>query len=165
MGISKLNGRAFGMLILNSNAMEYGFIPYNTFSYRTLGGILDIYMMEEATPELLIQTYTQLIGRPYFPPYWSLGFQLSRYGYNSLEKLTAAVTRTLDAKIPLDIQYADIDHFRKQLDFTYDEVNFKGLPQYIDELKTRGVRFIIILVSELQTACNYSKNVDFATIA
>ena len=48
--------------------------------------------------------------------------------------------------IPLDVQYADIDHFRKQLDFTYDEVNFKGLPQYIDELKQNGVRFIIILV-------------------
>lgn len=69
MAINKFTGRAFGMLILNSNAMEYGFIPYNSFSYRTLGGILDIYMIEEESPEMLIQTYTQLIGRPYFPPF------------------------------------------------------------------------------------------------
>ena len=43
----------------------------------------------------------QLIGRPYMPPYWSLGFQLSRYGYDSLDNLKAAVNRTLQANIPL----------------------------------------------------------------
>ncbi|CAF1131188.1 unnamed protein product, partial [Brachionus calyciflorus] len=94
--------------------------------------------MEESSPEALIQAYSSLIGKPYMPPYWSLGFQLSRYGYNSLDKLKAAVDRTIEAKIPYDVQYADIDHFRKQLDFTYDTVNFNGLPEYIKELRTKG---------------------------
>lgn len=40
--------------------------------------------------------------------YWALGFQLSRYGYNIIERLQDAVNRTLNAKIPLDIQYAVI---------------------------------------------------------
>ena len=61
-------GRAFGLLILNSNAQEYGFLPPTSVAYRTMGGILDLYIMEEATPEALIQTYTQLIGTPYLPP-------------------------------------------------------------------------------------------------
>ena len=43
----------------------------------------------------------QMIGKPYFPPYWSLGFQLCRYGYNNLTNLKAAVDRTIAAKIPL----------------------------------------------------------------
>jgi len=42
----------------------------------------------------------QLVGRPYLPPYWSLGFQLCRYGYNSLDKLKAAVDRTRIAGVP-----------------------------------------------------------------
>jgi maltase-glucoamylase len=62
-------GRAFGLLILNSNAQEYGFLPQSSVAYRTMGGILDLYIMEEATPEKLIQTYTKLIGTPYLPPY------------------------------------------------------------------------------------------------
>ena len=36
---------------------------------------------------------------------------------------------------------------RKQLDFTYDVVAFKGLPELIKELRTKGIRFIIILVT------------------
>jgi alpha-glucosidase (family GH31 glycosyl hydrolase) len=35
---------------------------------------------------------------------------------------------------------------RKQLDFTYDKGNFSGLPMFIDDIRKKGVRFIIILV-------------------
>jgi alpha-glucosidase (family GH31 glycosyl hydrolase) len=64
-----------------------------------------------------------------------------------LENLQKAVERTMQAEIPMDIQYADIDHFEENLDFTYDQTNFKGLPEYIRELKGKGIHFIIILVS------------------
>lgn len=145
MAVDENDGRAFGTLILNSNAQEYGLLPPSSISFRTLGGILDLYIMEESSPESLIGTYTSLIGTTYMPPYWALGFQLSRYGYNNIENLKGAVNRTISANIPLDIQYADIDHFRDQLDFTYDTVKFKGLPEYIDELRGSGIKFIIIL--------------------
>ena len=43
----------------------------------------------------------QLIGRPMMPPYWGLGFQQCRYGYNNLTNLQRAVDQTLDYDIPL----------------------------------------------------------------
>lgn len=46
-----------------------------------------------------------------------------------------------------DVQYADIDHMEEQKDFTIDQVNFKGLKEYFDELRSQGMRTIIILVS------------------
>lgn len=73
MAVNEVTGRAFGVLIFNSNGQEYAFLPPYSLNYRTLGGILDIYIMEEESPEKLIQAYTSLIGLPYFPPYWSLG--------------------------------------------------------------------------------------------
>lgn len=46
-------------------------------------------------------TFTfQLIGRPMLPPYWSLGFQLSRYGYNTLADLQDVLNRTREKRIP-----------------------------------------------------------------
>ena len=33
--------------------------------------------------------------------------------------------------------------------FTYDKVNFAGLPEYVTELHDDGMKFIIILVSNI----------------
>jgi len=40
------------------------------------------------------------VGHPVMPAYWSLGFQLSRYGYDNLANMQAAVERTRAAGIP-----------------------------------------------------------------
>ncbi len=45
----------------------------------------------------------------------------------------------------VSFRYGDIDYFRNQLDFTWDPVRFKGLPEYVDWLHTQGMRFITIL--------------------
>ena len=69
--------------------------------------------------------------------------------------MKAAIDRTVNNRIPLDIIHGDIDHFEKQKDFTYDMVAFNGLPQYVDELKRQGIRFITILDPALVTNNNY----------
>ena len=43
----------------------------------------------------------QVIGTTYLPPYWSLGFHLSRYGYLDTSDMRAAVDRTLENNIPV----------------------------------------------------------------
>ncbi|XP_037793407.1 maltase-glucoamylase, intestinal-like, partial [Penaeus monodon] len=139
------DGNAYGLLLLNSNAMDCQLLDYPAISYRTIGGVLDFYMMLGPEPESVVSQYTALIHRPVMPPYWALGFQLCRYGYGSLEELQAAVNRTRDAEIPHDVQYGDIDYMDRRLDFTYDQVNYEGFPEYVLEAKENGLRFIVIL--------------------
>ena len=143
------DGQTFGVLIFNSNAQDYKFDEFENnqamLTYRTIGGIFDIFLFAGPKPEDVIQQYQSVIGHPYMPPYWALGFQLCRYGYDTLENMKAAMQRTLDAQIPLDIMYGDIDYFRKQLDFTWDPIRFKGLPEYIRWLHEQGMKFITIL--------------------
>ncbi|KAL8616023.1 hypothetical protein ACOMHN_014985 [Nucella lapillus] len=138
-------GNAHGVFLLNSNAQEYELSPGPMLTWRTIGGVLDFFVLMGPSPEHVVQQYTQLVGRPMMPPYWALGFQLCRYGYNSLTNLQRAVDQTLRYDIPLDVQYADIDHMDERMDFTIDPVNFTDLPQYFDTLRQRGMRTIIIL--------------------
>ncbi|NWH25903.1 MGA protein, partial [Grus americana] len=138
------DANAHGVLLLNSNAMDVTFQPTPALTYRTIGGILDFYMVLGPTPELVVQEYTALIGRPVMPPYWSLGFQLCRYGYRNDSEIAQLVEDMQKANIPQDVQYVDIDHMERQLDFTIG-ARFAGLPALIDKIKKDGMRFIIIL--------------------
>ncbi|XP_075013544.1 sucrase-isomaltase, intestinal isoform X1 [Calonectris borealis] len=138
------DGNAHGVLLLNSNAMDVTFQPTPALTYRTIGGILDFYMVLGPTPELVVREYTALIGRPVMPPYWSLGFQLCRYGYRNDSEIAQLVEGMKAAGIPYDVQYVDIDHMERQLDFTIG-TRFAGLPALINRIKEEGMRFIIIL--------------------
>lgn len=42
----------------------------------------------------------QAIGRPVLPPYWALGFQLSRWGYIDINDMWTVINRTREAQIP-----------------------------------------------------------------
>lgn len=46
-----------------------------------------------------------------------------------------------------DVQFGDIDYMIRMKDFTYDPVNFKGLPDFVRSIRKDGLRYIIILVS------------------
>ncbi|XP_076591162.1 sucrase-isomaltase, intestinal [Chaetodon auriga] len=135
---------AHGVLLLNSNAMDVTFQPLPSLTYRTVGGILDFYMFLGPTPEMVVQTYTSVIGRPVLPAYWSLGFQLCRYGYNNHTEIEGLYNDMKEAGIPYDVQYADIDYMERQLDFVLDP-EFKGLPEMVDKMRAEGMRFIFIL--------------------
>ncbi|NXQ52281.1 SUIS protein, partial [Anthoscopus minutus] len=119
--------------------------PNPSLTFRTIGGILDFYLFMGPTPESVVQQYTEAIGRPHMPAYWSLGFQLSRWGYGSLDVLKETVDRMKHYDIPYDVQHFDIDYMERRLDFTYDKVNFAGLPEFMKELKKNGKHNVVIL--------------------
>ena len=76
------------------------------------------------------------------PPYWALGFQISRYGYPNLDDMKKVLERFQEHNIPLDTQVADIDHYDKRKDFTIDPINWKELPEYFDYLHTVGMKTV-----------------------
>nr|XP_045721146.1 putative maltase-glucoamylase-like protein FLJ16351 [Mirounga angustirostris] len=138
------DGSAHGVLLLNSNAMDVSFQPTPALTYRTTGGILDFYMVLGPTPELVTQQYTELIGRPAMTPYWALGFQLSRYGYQNDTEISQLYEAMMAAQIPYDVQHVDIDYMDRKLGFTLSP-SFQNLSLLIEQMKIGGMRFILIL--------------------
>lgn len=118
--------------------------PAPAVTYRTIGGVLDFYVLFGDTPEQVVKEFlevrrklwlivlvsflcstlsrmrvyewgvalapnsiqnfshcvVQLIGRPVIPPYWSLGFQLSRWDYGTLAEVKKTVERNRDVALP-----------------------------------------------------------------
>jgi alpha-glucosidase (family GH31 glycosyl hydrolase) len=81
------NGNYFGVFNLNSNAQRVTLSTIDNgkeLEHEITGGIFDLYILTEATPNEVIKRYHKLIGKPLLPPFWSLGWHQARYGYENL---------------------------------------------------------------------------------
>lgn len=65
----------------------------------------------------------QLVGKPQLPPYWSLGFHLSRWGYNSTDGVREVRDRMRAAGIPQVRHYELISGGTFKFKFLYGSKN------------------------------------------
>eukprot|EP01083_Nonionella_stella_P228678 810222_1 len=152
--VDESNGDSFGLFFVNSNAMEFAFTPDPSLQFRTIGGILDFYVFLGPKPLDVVRQYHELIGFTFFPPYWSFGFHLCRWGYLTLNKTKQIVANMRNAKIPYDVQWLDIDYMDNYKVFTFDNESFDGLPQFIEEElhQQYDMKFIQIIDPGISTA-------------
>ena len=87
--------------------------------YRTIGGFLEFFFFPGPTPADVVRQYIQLVGKPFLPPYWALGFQLCRYGYMDTNEIRETIKRVREAGIPQDVQFCDIDYMDEYKDFSF----------------------------------------------
>lgn len=146
---------AHGVFLLNSNPMEVILQPKPAITWRSIGGILDFFIFLGPSAPSVVRQYHNLIGKPVMQPYWSLGFHLCRYDYGTLENTNQTLHRNLDAGIPIDVQWNDIDYMERHNDFTYDGENFRQLPEFVNQLHAKGMHYIPIIVSMALPPMNY----------
>ncbi|KAM4597980.1 lysosomal alpha-glucosidase isoform 2-T2 [Polymixia lowei] len=139
------DGLAHGVFLLNSNAMEVILQPTPALTWVAIGGILDLYIFLGPDPQSVVRQYLQVIGYPIMPPYWSLGFHLCRWGYLTTNATRQVAQHMHNAKLPLDVQWNDLDYADKRRVFTFDPWRFGDLPDMVEEFHQRGLKYILIL--------------------
>ncbi|CAD5227735.1 unnamed protein product [Bursaphelenchus xylophilus] len=144
------NGNAHGVFVLNSHAQEVTTGPGPHLVYRAIGGQFEVFFFPGPKPEDVVRQYQQVIGTPYLPAYWALGFQLCRYGFLSLQDMKDTVARVRNARIPIDTIIPDIDYMERYKDFTVGQEKWAGLPQYAKELNEIGMHLTVILDPAVQ---------------
>ncbi|XP_049848123.1 uncharacterized protein LOC126311211 [Schistocerca gregaria] len=117
------NGKAHGVLLLNSNGMDV-VLKNESLTFKVMGGVLDFFFFNGPTPRDVVRQYLYVIGKTHFPPYWSLGWHQCRYGYKTVQETAEVVQKYADAGIPLEAMWNDIDYMDGYRDFTVDPVNF-----------------------------------------
>ncbi|XP_069608530.1 lysosomal alpha-glucosidase-like [Ranitomeya imitator] len=139
------DGSAHGVFLLNSNAMDVLLQPAPALTWRTIGGILDFYVFLGPEPKSVIRQYHEVIGLPFMPPLWGLGFHICRWGY-STSNMTREVVRNMSkAKMPLDVQWNDIDYMDEYRDFTYDKTRFGDYPNLLGDFHAQGLKYVLIV--------------------
>ena len=126
-----------GFVFLNSNSQDV-VITYKddgttSLQHRTIGGIIDYYIIVGKSPIEVVQNIYKLIGPPFDPPYWSLGHHQCRYGFNTIENFKGVYQNYSLYKIPVDVMWVDIDSYDNYQIFSINNDTFEGLGKFVKE--------------------------------
>jgi len=149
-------GAAHGFFLRNSNGMDI-LTQNDRVTFRAIGGVLDWYTFTGPTHESVLQQYHELIGRPHFPPFWSLGWHQCKYGWKSIQEVQGVVSNYVQHQIPLDTIWGDIDYMDKYLDFTWDPVNYPlgQVQSFTQKLHANGMKYVVIIDPGIHNQSGY----------
>lgn len=128
----------------------------------------DLLMIEPETPDFklyiitgdsendIVTQFRRMIGRSYLAPRWAFGFQQSRWGYQNEQDIRNVVEGYRKNGIPLDAVYLDIDYMDDFKDFTVDNSKFPRFPEFVSEMKEKGVRLVPIIDAGVKIEKGYS---------
>jgi alpha-glucosidase (family GH31 glycosyl hydrolase) len=118
-------------------------------------------MVNSNSPDSVISYYHRIVGKPFLPPMWALGWHQSKYCLRNVAEHKDVVDKYNQYRIPLDVQWADIDYMDEYKDFTVDFKNFGNLTSYAKEFlqQANHLKFVPIV----DAAIAYRENDGYRT--
>ncbi len=118
---------------------------------------VDIYLIFGSDIKEVIRSYTDLTGKPVFPPKWAIGYHHSKYGVPEDQEETLELARKFREKdIPCDALYFDIQHMDSKKDFTWDRNQFPDPESMLKKLHEMNYRTVAIVDPGIKEEEGYS---------
>lgn len=142
------NKVTYGIFFDNPHKSYFNFgggADEDIFHFGADDGEMNYYVFGGTSVEQIIKDYTALTGRTTMPPMWSLGFQQSRWGYDSQEQLLDIAKNFRDKKLPADVIVSDIPYMDNYKIFTWNPKGFPDPKRMMDQMKTMGFDMVTII--------------------
>jgi alpha-glucosidase len=145
-------GRALGVLLDNTwrTSFDFGKETNDVYSFGADGGPVDYYLLYGPDAKHVLSRYAWLTGPAPLPPLWSLGYQQSRFSYETESEVMGIADRLRNDRIPADVLYLDIDYQKHYRPFSIDGERFPHFPRMLADLKKQN--FHIVGITDLHIA-------------
>ncbi len=124
---------------------DIGYTSINVIDITVGAPDYKLYLIEGETPLEIVRKFRQLIGRSYIAPFWSFGFQQSRWSYNTSRDVQSVIDNYRDNGFPIDAVYLDIDYMESFKDFTVSEQNFPDFGEFVKSVKAQNIHLVPII--------------------
>jgi alpha-glucosidase len=131
-----------GIFIDNTGQVfvDVGYMNSSRYMFGTRFGDLDFYFFIGNNPANILDSYTEIVGRPRLKPRYCLGYHQGCYGYERQEIVEWAVRKHREYQIPLDGMHVDVDIQKNYQTFTIDTAKFPDPYKMFHDLKDQGVK-------------------------
>ncbi len=143
------------VLGVNPDGSSFGIIADNTWKqhielkdsirFISEGPAFRVAVIQEDSPQKVIQKLGELTGKIEMPPLWALGYQQCRYSYYPDSRVKEVASEFRKRKIPCDVIWMDIHYMQDFRIFTFDSINFpqpKELNDYLHSIDFKAVWMI-----------------------
>lgn len=140
--------RVYGIFFDNPHKTYFNFgggADEDIFHFGSDDGEMNYYFFGASSVESILRDYTSLSGRTTMPPLWSLGFQQSRWGYNSQQQLLDIARTFREKKLPADVIVSDIPYMDNYKVFTWNPYGFKDPSSMMRDMKGMGFDMVTII--------------------
>lgn len=150
----RANGTAFG--IIADNTWKQKLILTDSIRFISEGPAFRVVVIERNTPQEVVMALTDLVGKIYMPPLWSLGYQQCRWSYEPDTRAKEVADEFIARKIPCDVIWFDIDYMDKFKIFTFDKIKYPNPTEMNDYLHKRGMKGVWMIDPGVKDSTGYS---------
>lgn len=106
------------------------------------GELIDYYFFYGPSFKTILDTYTELTGKPPLPPRWSFGTWVSRISYFSQDQVSSVMQTLREMKFPADVIHIDSGWFKEDwvCDWRFDEKRFPDPRSMFNQAHELGFR-------------------------
>ena len=135
---------------------DIGYTNVNSLNIKVGEPNYKLYIIDGDTPLDIVKSFRHLIGRSYIAPFWSFGFQQSRWGYNTSKDVRNVIDNYRQNDFPIDAVYLDIDYMDSFKDFTVSDERFPDFAEFVKSVKDDNIHLVPIIDAGIKIENGYN---------